>query len=65
MSEVFDGGQHERALSTLETGTCIVHSTEDFIECVDVDLICGTSDEDVVEVDTHMRETSEEAVLVR
>ena len=35
---------------------------EDFIKCFDVDLVCGTSDEDAIEVDTHMRETLEEAV---
>ena len=62
MSEVLHRRQHEGALPTLETGTCIVQLTEDFIECLDVDLVCGISDEDVVEVCTQMRETLEEAV---
>ena len=56
MTEVLYRGQHEGAL-LLEVDTCFIEPVEDFLEDFDLCLLSRTSDKNVVQVNTNMRET--------
>jgi len=55
--EVLYRGKHEGALLPLEANTCLIEPAENFLEGFDVCLLGRTSDENIVQVNTNMRET--------
>jgi len=61
VSQIFHSWQHEKALVTLETCTSSLQTAKYFLQSLEMLFMVWASDQDVIQIDTHIGEALEEA----